>query len=282
MEVDCAECAGCCLDWRPLGRTDDSPATDSRSIDDWVNFVTLSRDDISALLAAGYGDVFRPRLWYADEADAGATVDAIDIATIAGNPVFSVGLRQVWKPVGPFGQVPSQLETCVFLDPMTLQCRIHTTDHYPTTCSTYPGQHLLMDVETECERVESHWAIPRLLEDSLPEDLHAPPLGPQSLGSTVFVHPEPDDLSGSIDRLRRDQLTRDDRIEFAAIALAQSPGMPQIDRTKYATARERLESAISWVTESRERLVQESNPTPAAVSICESNRGAPKTDGWSE
>jgi len=109
-----------------------------------------------------------PRLWRARDGPS-VDVDGYEVAAVAGKPAFFVGLRTVPKPVGPFDTDPRWLPTCAFLDPETLQCRIHDTPEYPTECATYPGHHLALDVETECERVEEHVGGDRLLDDAPPE-----------------------------------------------------------------------------------------------------------------
>ncbi|MFB6176362.1 MAG: YkgJ family cysteine cluster protein, partial [Halobaculum sp.] len=98
----------------------------------------------------------------------------------------------------PFGGERVWLDACVFLDPDTLQCRIHEQDRYPRACGTYPGHNLALDAETECERVEQAHGESgeRLLDDEVPEDLPPLPFGPQALGGTVFCYPHPDELSG--------------------------------------------------------------------------------------
>ena len=287
MEVDCAGCAGCCIDWRPLAAdpSEHERRGDQPPLDDRYNLVPLTRDDVRAFVDAGYGDVMRPRLWRAPGERPHVTIDDVDVVAVGDRPLFMLGLRHVPKPVAPFGVDPRWLSTCVFLDPTTLQCRIHGQGIYPRTCATYPGHHLALDREPECVRVERETDQRRLLDDEVPTDVPPPPLGPQSLGATAFLHPDPDRLAGVVDRLSRDELTDADRREFVAVALAQSPGMPAVNEERYRSAVARLTDATSWVRAAGadwRDAADASAPEPSLANRFEEARGAPATDGWSD
>lgn len=253
MEMNCEGCAGCCLDWRPLVsdgvETPDALDHERRGrrppLDDAYNLVPLSRDEVRDFLDAGYGDVMTPRLWQATEGDDSVTVDGYDLVAIDGRPVFFVGLRKPPKPVAPFGVDSHWLDTCVFLDPDTLRCRIHTSPLYPRTCRDYPGQNLTLDRETECERVESQFGGERLLDETPPETLQLA-LGPQALGTKLFVYPDPEDLTGVVDRLVRRALTDADRAKFVGVAVGSSPGTTTVDEERADEARDVALAADSW------------------------------------
>ncbi|MFC6905499.1 YkgJ family cysteine cluster protein [Halalkalicoccus tibetensis] len=283
MEVDCAGCAGCCIDWRELAPTDvDHERRGPREpVDDAYNLVPLTRDDVGGFVEEGLGDAMTPRLWAAEE---GVEVDGTTLASIGGKPAFFVGLRKPPKPVGPFGTDSGWLPTCSFLDPETLQCRIHGSDVYPEECDEYPGHNLALEQETECERVEDAFGGERLLDGEMPEELSGLLLGPGALGQKVFVHPEPDRLEGTVERLREGRATDADRAEFVAWAMASSPGTTTHNRDAYERGRERVEAASSWVGEAIAEWERRAGdePEPDLEAIVEENRGAPATPGWEE
>ncbi|OYR39907.1 MULTISPECIES: YkgJ family cysteine cluster protein [unclassified Halorubrum] len=294
MELRCEGCAGCCVDWRPLDRdaAGSDRAGDRDPLDDTYDLVPLTRDEVAAFLDDGLGDVLVPRLFEPAERDASVSIDGVEVAAARDRPVFVVGLRKPPKPVAPIGtDEPRWLDACVFLDPTTLQCRIHDDDRYPRTCATYPGHNLDLGAETECERVEAAGGGDRLLDGEPPDDLPAPAFGPQALGSVVFGYPDPDDLDGVIDRLRTGSLTADDRAQFVGAAVGSRPGALSVDRDRMAEARARARDADSWAggairewteragadgdrasldADSRDRLVRE----------LEDDAGAPGTPGW--
>lgn len=281
MDVDCEGCAGCCLDWRPLA---DGPLDHERRgrqpLDDAYNLVPLRRDEVRTFLEAGMADALAPRLWAAE--DGGVTVGRTELASIDGRPAFGIGLRTVPKPVAPFDRQPTWLSSCVFLDPTTLQCRIHEDDLYPETCQTYPGSNLLLDVETECERVEREHGGERLLDDTAPADA-TPLFGPAALGTSVFAHPDPDRIDDAVDRLREGHGTKQDRAEFAAVAAAASPGTVATEDAYYDRMRERALMADSWVGASIDAwasLAESAGPDPSLAASVEGDRGAPPTPGW--
>jgi len=298
MEVDCEGCAGCCIDWRALV---DEPGDHERRgdrdpIDDTHNLVPLRRGEVRAFLEAGLGDAMTPRLWL-DEG--GVEIDGRELAGIGGRPVFFVGLRKIPKPVAPFDADPEWLPACVFLDPETLQCRIHGDELYPQQCSSYPGHNLTLDQETECERVEGAFGGDRLLDDEPPDDAVAHSattpgsqarqgadgllLGPQALGEKLFVHPDPARLAGAVDRIAEGEPTAADRAEFVGVAAASSPGTTSVDDRRYEAARERALDAGSWVgaaaDEWRERRDADA-ADPSLAAVVEGERGAPPTPGW--
>lgn len=282
MEVNCARCAGCCIDWRSLA----SDASDHERrgrhspFDDQYNFVPLTRDDVIAFVESGYVDAMTPRLW-ADES--GVEIDGTGVAAIDDKPVFFLGLRKPPKPVAPFGEDPSWLPTCVFLDPMTLQCRIHESDLYPEECEEYPGHNLELGAETECERVENAFGGDRLIDGTPPSALSGLLLGPQAVGQKVFVHPDPDRLTAIVTRVTEHAITPADRIEFVAAAIANSPGTTTVDRDRFSTARQHLVNSTSWVTQgidSWHRLAESEPPDPSMGERVEEAHGAPPTPGW--
>jgi len=290
MEVNCEGCAGCCLDWRPL--VDDAPDHERRGpwepLDEVYNLVPLTRDDADDFLEAGLADALTPRLWKAP--GEGVEIDGHDLAAIGDRPVFFLGLRKPPKPVAPFGTEPAWLPTCAFLDPATLQCRIHDADVYPTECGVYPGHNLELDAGTECERVEDAVGGKRLIEATPPEDLPEPLFGPQAIGYTVFVHPDPDRLEGIIERVAgesdrggpRGEVTATDRAEFVAAALAGSPGTTATNMDAFHDAYERARDAESWVSgaiDAWSRL-EGDPPDPGLGERVEAARGAPETPGW--
>ncbi|QZX98236.1 YkgJ family cysteine cluster protein [Halobaculum rubrum] len=292
MEVNCEGCAGCCLDWRPLGAPDDREREGRyRALDDTYHLVPLSRDEIREFVESGLGDALVPRL-FAAEGDRTATIDGHEVAAIGGRPTFLVGIRKLPKPVAPFDGERVWLDTCAFLDPDTLKCRIHGTDRYPDRCRTYPGHNLELDAETECERVERvHGdAGERLVDDAVPEELPPPPLGRGALGSTVFLHHDPDALadSGAVGRLVDGAATPADRATFVAAAAASAPGTAAVNADRYDRARARVLAADSWVgaaddewraaAETRGAAVADA-PDPDRVEVA---RGAPETTDWNE
>ncbi|WP_181685666.1 YkgJ family cysteine cluster protein [Halorhabdus salina] len=284
MEVDCEGCAGCCIDWRPLaaGSLDHERSGPYEPLDDAYNLVSLRREEVRGFVEAGLADALTPRLW-AGEGD-GVTVDGIELAAIDGQPTFLIGLRHVPKPVGPFGQEPTWLSTCVFLDPETLQCRIHADDIYPATCRIYPGSNLLLDAETECERVEREHGGRRLLEADAPPDAE-PMFGPGALGTRVFAHPDPDRIEAAVARIRDGDATARDRAEFVAVAAAASPGTVEIEARFYEQTRERVFIADSWIGDAIEdwrRRAHTEVPDPSLAESIETVRGAPTTSGWSD
>lgn len=208
------------------------------------------------------------------------------MATIAGNPAFFVGMRKPPKPVGPFGLERTWLRSCTFLDPETLQCRIHDTDLYPDECAEYPGHNLVLEQETECERVERHGGGERLLDETPPEDQHGLLLGPHALGAKVFVHPDPEQLSGVIQRLRDRSLTPADRAEFVGVAVGSHPGSTEVDEERAREARAQALESESWAGDVVDAwsamagalgAAAESAPAPDEVEV---DRGAPETPGW--
>ena len=313
VQTNCEGCAGCCIDWRPLGGAADHERRGRyRALDDTYNLAPLTSDEVRAFLDAGWVDALAPRLFVvADEnradngdSDAGddadtptVEIDGHELAAAAGKPLFAVGLRKTAKPVAPFDGERRWLETCVFLDPSTLQCRLHDTDRYPRTCATYPGHNLALDAETECERVEAaHGGEERLVDAEPPADRPPLPFGPQALGGTVFAHPDPDALAGRVDRIATGEVTADDRATFVGVAVASSPGSLAVDDDRRARAVERARETAgsSWVAAAVEEwetavertdtaesdgvgAVADSHPDPASV---EESRGAPPTPGW--
>ncbi|WP_226022592.1 YkgJ family cysteine cluster protein [Halomicrobium salinisoli] len=288
MKVDCEGCAGCCVDWRPLtdAEVDHERRGPFAPLDDTHNLVPLERDEVRAFLRAGHGDALRPRLFGADDPDRSTTVDGREVAAVGDRPVFFVGLRKPPKPVGPFGTDSTWLRTCTFLDPVTLQCRIHGSELYPDTCATYPGDNLQLDAETECERVERVFGGERLLDDEPPEG-DSPLLGPAALGSTVFAHPDPGRLDGAVERLANGEPTREDRAEFAAVAGASAPGTGAISEDWYERLYDEALAADAWTgraIETWERMaaerVGERAPASRLARRVEDADGAPGTPGW--
>ncbi|WP_396611059.1 YkgJ family cysteine cluster protein [Haloferax sp. S1W] len=287
MRVDCEGCAGCCIDWRPVSPvTLDHERRGPRApLDDTYNLVPLTRDEVREFVDAGLGDVLTPRLWEAEPGE-GIEIDGIEVASISGKPAFFVGLRKPPKPVAPFGIERTWLHACVFLDPETLQCRIHETDLYPDECAEYPGHNLVLDQEAECERVERAYGGERLLDDTPPADQQGLLLGPHALGAKLFVHPDPERLDGVVKRIRTRELTAADRAEFVGVAVGSHPGSTEVDDERAREARERTLEADSWAgrafdtwTEAVTALgnVAADAPNPADVEVA---RGAPETPGW--
>lgn len=288
MEVDCEGCAGCCVDWRAIAAADHDHERRGPHdpVDDVYNLVPLTRDEVRAFVDAGYADALTPRCWRVAGDAPSVTVDGYDLAAVAGKPAFYVGLRKPPKPVGPFDTDERWLPTCVFLDPTTLQCRVHGDDLYPDECGAYPGHNLALAVETECERVEREFGGERLLDDATPEALDGLVLGPQAIGAKVFVHPDPDALSGAIERMATREPTPADRAEFVATAAASAPGMTERNEPRYEQAYEAALAANSWagaaIAEWDERAGAVGDPAPdaALAESVEDDRGAPGTPGW--
>ena len=287
MEVDCEGCAGCCLDWRTLAPEGVDHGHERRGeyrpLDDIDNLVPLSRDEVRAFLDAGHGGALVARLFRMTDGP-GVSVGGVDVAAVRRRPAFLVGLRKVPKPVAPFDTDAHWLPSCVFLDPETLQCRIHGSDLYPETCSTYPGDNLALDAETECERVERVRGGDRLLDDD-PLDDAGPVIGPGSIGARVFVHPEPDRIEEAVERLAAGEATRADHAEFVGVAAASSPGTLLVDDDRHERARKRALDGESWVDDAIAEWsarVAEEAPDPTAATGVEADRGAPETPGWAE
>jgi Fe-S-cluster containining protein len=285
MEVNCEDCAGCCVDWRPVSP---EPLDHERRggrvpLDDAYNLVPLARDEIGRFVDAGYGDALAPRLWRPTEEDDRVTVDGHAVAAIEGRPVFVVGLRNVPKPVAPFGLDRRWLRACVFLDPTTLQCRIHDDRLYPGECADYPGHNLALDVETECERVERAHGGMRLRDRSDPPTSHLR-LGPEALGTKVFAHPEPARLDGVVARFVAGDLRPTDRAEFVGCAVGSTPGSFAVDAERAETVRRRTRHASSWVGRSVDDWAavagRVGEHAPDANGRIETSNGAPPTPGW--
>lgn len=287
MDVNCEGCAGCCIDWRPLapGTLDHERRGRRPPLDDAYNLVPLSRDEVRDLLDAGYGDVMTPRLWEAADVDDAVTVDGHDLVAVDGRPVFFVGLRKPPKPVGPFGLDRHWLDSCVFLDPDTLRCRIHGSSLYPRTCRDYPGQNLTLGRETECERVEAAYGGARLLDGTPPDDVGLA-FGPQALGAKLFGYPDPADLTGVVDRLLDGTLTAADRARFVGVAVGSSPGTTAVDGARAESAREKALAADSWagrVVDAWESRAGDLGALATGVDewarAVEDASGAPETEG---
>ena len=294
MELDCEGCAGCCVDWRPLdpAASGSDRAGPRPPLDDVYDLAPLTRDEVARFVDDGLGDALIPRLFEPAERDGSVRIDGVDLAAADGRPVFVVGLRKPPKPVAPIGtDEPRWLDACAFLDPTTLQCRIHGSDRYPRTCSTYPGHNLELGAETECERVEAADGGDRLLDDAPPGDLPAPAFGPQAIGATVFAYPDPDDLDGVVARLRGGEATADDRARFAGAAVGSRPGSLSVARDRMAEAREAAREAGSWVGqaiaawteragEDGDRVALTDDALDRLVRETEDDDGAPSTPGW--
>ncbi|WP_436928377.1 YkgJ family cysteine cluster protein [Halosimplex halobium] len=287
MEVNCEGCAGCCLDWRALAPDDADHGHERRGsyrpLDDVANLAPLSSDEVRAFLDAGLAGALVARLFRIEDGPS-VTVGGVEVAAVRGRPAFLVGLRKVPKPVAPFDAEPRWLPTCAFLDPETLQCRIHESDLYPGTCATYPGDNLALDAETECERVERVHGGERLLDDEPPDDA-GPVLGPGAVGARVFGHPDAERIEGAVARLAAGEATRADHAEFVAVAAASAPGTLAVSDERYERARERALDADSWVdgavAEWTDRAGEEP-PDPGAAATVEGDRGAPETPGWED
>lgn len=280
MEVDCEGCAGCCLDWRPLADVPDHERRGPHTpIDDVYNLVPLTRDETRGFVEAGLGAAMTPRLW---EADDGIEIDGYTLASIEEYPVFFLGLRKPHKPVAPFGTDAAWLRTCVFLDPETLQCRIHDDDLYPTECAEYPGHNLQMEVMTECERVEEAFGGERLLDDTVPEELSVV-LGPEALGWKVFCYPDQRELEGVVERIATRKLSLEDRAKFIGAAAASAPGTTTINTAVHDEVRNQVISSESWVGPAVAEwttMADNRRPDPKLASQVEDARGAPSTPGW--
>jgi Fe-S-cluster containining protein len=285
MEVNCEGCAGCCLDWRALAPDDADHGHERRGsyrpLDDVDNLAPVSSDEVRAFLAEGLAGALVARLFRTDDGPSVA-VGGVEVAALGGRPAFLVGLRKVPKPVAPFDGEPRWLPSCAFLDPETLQCRIHDDERYPDACGTYPGNNLALDVETECERVEAAFGGDRLLDDD-PDDAE-PLLGVGALGATIFAHPDPEALSGRIERIAAGDPTDADRAAFVAVAAASRPGTLSIDEDRYEDAYERALAADSWAGRAREEWIQRAEAgeaaDPSLGEAVEDDRGAPATPGW--
>jgi hypothetical protein len=277
MEVDCEGCAGCCVDWRAvapegvtLGHERRGPY---RPLDGAYDLVPLSADEVRAFVRGGLGDALAPRLWVGEDSPT-VEVDGHALAAVDGRPVFFVGLRKPLKPVAPFGLDPTWLSTCAFLDPETLQCRLHGGERYP-------GDNLALEAETECERVERAFGGQRLL-DADPGDA-TPLLAPSAVGGRVFAHPDRSRVEGRVARLARGEATREDRAEFVAVAAPSSPGRLEVDAERYERTQEAVLAADSWVGRAIEEWTAragEEPPDPALGRAVEGERGAPSTPGW--
>ncbi|WP_418280101.1 YkgJ family cysteine cluster protein [Halorubrum sp. DTA98] len=295
MELRCEGCAGCCVDWRPIDpdAAGDGDRTGRRpTLDDRYDLVPLTRDEVVAFLDRGLGDVLVPRLFEPAEGDDHVTVDGITLAAVRDRPTFVVGLRKPSKPVAPVGTGVSRwLDSCVFLDPTTLQCRIHGREEYPRTCSVYPAHNLELDAETECERVEAAGGGERLIEADVPAETPAPPFGSHALGATVFAYPVSADLDGVVDRLRQGFGTDDDRARFVGAAAGSRPGSLSVDRDRMAEARVRAREADSWAGRAIDAWTARAGTDGALVGLDDAERerlvhrleddaGAPGTPGW--
>ena len=269
-------------------------------MDDRYNFPQLSGREVREFIEAGYGDALTVRLFEPADGDDVVCVDGHDLAAIRGRPVFLVGLRVAPKPVAPFGIDDAQDEngtdatgrtwhdTCVFLDPETLQCRIHGGDLYPETCSTYPATNLRLGRETECERVEDAFGDDRLLNDDPPDDAPSP-FDPGALGGSVFAHPSPDGLAGAVERVVDGNPRREYLIPFLAVAAGSAPGTLAVDDDRVRWAETTLRNPGenddgSWVGNALSTWTERAGEpgTPVTESWVNADRkyGAPSTPGW--
>lgn len=284
MEVDCEGCAGCCIDWRPLAPepSDHERRGPGGPLDDTYNLVPLTRDDVHSLVTEGLGDACIPRFFEVSEG--GVSISGLQLAAIDGRPVFYLGLRTPPKPVGPFDAEPQWLNTCIFLDPTTLQCRIHDSEQYPTECATYPGHNLSLGAETECERVTDATGEKRLLDDEPPADLETPLRGVGAIGWRLFVVRESMIPSKELlESIADDSLSRKTRADFVATAAASSPGTTTINQDRYETVRKTILETTSWThAAAREWTdrVETEPPDPHLAHEIEDARGAPGTPGW--
>jgi hypothetical protein len=256
-------------------------------LDDVYNFVPLTRDEVARFVEHGLGDALRPRLWRADpESDEAVEIDGVEVAAIEGRPAFFVGMRKPPKPVSPFGVDRTWLRACVFLDPDTLQCRIHETDVYPNECAEYPGHNLSFGRETECERVEAAFGGDRLLDDSAPDDLRGLLLGPHAVGAKVFAHPDPDGLDGVVERLQDGALTPADRATFVATAVGSRPGTVEVNADRIEAARATVVTSESWAGSAIDEWTTLAGVLGTAAANApdgarvEGERDAPETPGW--
>jgi Fe-S-cluster containining protein len=287
MEVNCEGCAGCCIDWRPVSPValDHERRGGRVPLDDAYNLVPLTRDELARFVDGGYGDALTPRLWRPRADDDRVTVDGHAVAAIDGRPAFFVGLRKAPKPVAPFDVDRRWLRTCVFLDPDTLQCRIHGDSLYPGECADYPGHNLALDRETECERVERIHGGRRLRDRSDPPTGHLR-LGPGVLGAKVFAHPDPSRLDGVVDRLVAGELLAVDRAEFVASAIASSPGSLAVDDDRAAAVRSAVLDASSWVGRAVDGWTDAAGTigerAPGTTFDVETGSAVPSTPGWDE
>jgi hypothetical protein len=291
MELNCEGCAGCCIDWRPVAGgvdLDHERRGPREPLDDVYNLVPLTRDEVCGFVDAGLGDGLVPRLWRADGEREAVTVDGVDVAAVDGRPACFVGLRKPPKPVAPFGLDRRWLRACAFLDPDTLQCRIHGDDLYPDERATYTGHNLRLDAETECERVETVHGAPgeRLVDATPPTGTRGPLFGPQALGAKVFAHPDPENLGGAVGRLRDGTATVEDRARFVAVAAASAPGTLAVNDGKRAAARRAVRDADSWAGRAADVWTaaagdpgDDAGDAPDAT-VVEAARGAPPTPGW--
>mgnify|MGYP000742330397 CR=1 FL=1 len=89
MNLRCAGCAGCCVDWRPLdpAAAGTDRTGDRHPLDDAYDLVPLTRDEVAAFLADGLADVLRPRLFTPAPADDRVAIDGIDVAAVDDRPV---------------------------------------------------------------------------------------------------------------------------------------------------------------------------------------------------
>ncbi|WP_336025559.1 YkgJ family cysteine cluster protein [Halobellus salinisoli] len=288
MKLNCEGCAGCCIDWRPLAETpsDHERRGPGEPLDDAYNLVPLTRDEVARFVERGFGDVLTPRLWRVDEETPGVVVDGVRVAALDGRPAFFVGLRKPPKPVAPFETETRWLRTCAFLDPETLQCRIHGSESYPTECATYPSHNLDLGVETECERVEAKQGGERLLDGTPEADSAGLLLGPQAVGAKVFGYPDPAELAGIVDRMRRGALTDTDRAAFVGVAAGSQPGSLAINDERAAAATADVLDADSWVGRAIDEWIAAADEDgsraidPPRADAVEVSRGAPETPGW--
>ncbi|WP_137284255.1 YkgJ family cysteine cluster protein [Halorussus salinisoli] len=285
MEVNCEGCAGCCIDWRAISSapSDHERRGPREPLDDDYNLVPLTRGDARDFLNAGLADVLTPRLW---RDESGVEIDGVSLSAIDDKPAFFLGLRKSPKPVALFDADSTWLPTCAFLDPTTLQCRIHDEETYPAECADYPGHNLELGQETECERVEATFGGERLVDDEPPDDLSGFLFGPQAIGEKVFVFPDPERLEGVVARAAVDELTAEDRALFAAAAVSSAPGTTTVNRDRFESALAAARETDSWVGraiddwEDRAADVGSAAPDPTLAERVEDDRGAPETPGW--
>ena len=99
----------------------------------------------------------------------------------------------------------------------------------------------------------------------------------------MFAHPNPDRLTGAVERLAAGEATTDDRAEFVAVAAGHRPGSLEVDHARYEEAYAAVQDADSWAGRAIavwERRATDDDPDPADARIVEGDRGAPLTPGW--
>jgi len=284
MEVNCEGCAGCCIDWRALNdaKVDHERRGRYVPLDDVGNLAPIRRDGSGPSSTKGSATSSSP-----DCSPARATPPSISTEPrwrpSTDGPHSSSACASRPKPVGPFDSDSTWLPTCAFLDPTTLQCRIHGDDLYPETCRRYPRREPRAGrgdgVRARGSGLRRVPADRRRTARRRRTDLRA--RGGRDDG---VRSPRPRPADGRRRPPAERRVDPEDRAEFVAVAAASSPAMLAVSDPVYEETREQVLDADSWAGRAIDRWTDRAGdagtdaPAPAPLAKeFEEEAGAPET-----